>query len=105
MQNLKSLLTGYRISFTVEDFEQRVTHLSQVDPKISEGFKTRADIVVALTCLYRIGAIGNRFVTEEGGKSVTRDRWVFREYEAPTIDQQFVIHESLRKVFQLGYDG
>jgi energy-coupling factor transporter ATP-binding protein EcfA2 len=104
VRNLKSLLTGFRISFNVDDFEKRLSGLSQIDPSISDGFRTRADIVFALSSLYRIGALGNRFSALEGNKLSTRDRWVFREHEAPTIDENFVVHESLRKVFQLGYD-
>lgn len=104
VRNLKSLLTGFRISFNVDDFEKRLSGLSQINPSISDGFRTRADIVFALSSLYRIGALGNRFSALEGNKLSTRDRWVFREHEAPTIDENFVVHESLRKVFQLGYD-
>lgn len=104
VQNLKSLLTGFRISFKVHDFEARVQNLSRIDPGVSDGFRTRSDVVAALTSLYRIGALGNRFTTMQGNKSVTRDRWVFREYDAPTLDERFVVHESLRKVLQLGYD-
>lgn len=105
VRNLKSLLTAYRISFDVEDLESRVIQLSQVDPTVADGFRTRADVVAALKVLYRIGAVGNRFLTEDVGQNVTRDRWVFREYDDPAIDQTFVIHESLRKAFQLGYDA
>lgn len=104
VQKLKSLLTGFKISFKVQDFESRVQNLSQIDPSVADGFRTRSDIVSALTSMYRIGALGNRFTTMQGKKRVTRDRWVFREYDAPTIDENFVVHESLRKVLQLGYD-
>lgn len=104
VQNLKSLLTGHRITFKVDDFERRVIQLSQIDPGVADGFRTRGDIVAALKALYRVGALGNRFLTDEKGQKVTRDRWVFREYEDPTLDEDFIVHESLRKVFQLGYN-
>lgn len=104
VQNLKGLLTAFRSQFTVVELEQRISRLGRIDGASTEGFRSRPDIVAALRALYRVGALGNRFQVQQGSRKVTRDRWAFREYEEPVVDQQFVIHESLRKTFQLGYD-
>lgn len=102
VSNLKALLTGFRSKMKIADFERRVAQLGQVDPSLTEGFRTRADVLSVFRALYRVGAVGNRFFTKEG-KVEVRDRWVFREYGDPALDETFVIHESLRKVFQLSF--
>lgn len=104
VRNLKSLLSGFRIEFTVEEFEGRINQLSMYQPSVRQGFRTRGDVTAVMISLYRIGALGNRFMTRTKGKIETRDRWAFREYSEPAIDEAFVVHESLRKAFQLGFD-
>lgn len=104
VRNIKSILTAFEITFDADQFERRVLKLAQIDPSIASGLKTRQDIVAVLKALYQIGAIGNRFVTHDVKGPATRDRWVFREHDDPALDTNFVVHESLRKVFQLGYD-
>jgi hypothetical protein len=102
VSNLKALLTGYKSKISVVGFEQRVLQLGRIDPSLSEGFKTRKDVINAFKALYRVGAVGNRFLTKDG-KTEMRDRWVFRDYGEPVLDEIFVVHESLRKVFQLSF--
>ncbi|TWB40432.1 hypothetical protein FBZ90_10935 [Nitrospirillum pindoramense] len=102
ISNLKAILTGFSPSFTVIDLEARVQKLKKTDPSLANGFNTRPEIVDICRALYRVGAAGNFFnVKTESGLLRKRDRWSFRDMGEPTIDEKFIIHASLRKVFQI----
>ncbi|MDP1028628.1 hypothetical protein Q5H91_15500 [Sphingomonas sp. KR1UV-12] len=104
VSNLKAMLTGFRSSFKIADFAERVKRLGAVDPSLTEGFRSQDQVLAACRGLYRVGAIGNSYaVRGERGQKVRRDRWSFRDMGEPAITETFIVHESLRKVFQLAY--
>lgn len=104
VSNLKALLTAFKPRFKIGELEHRVTQLEKIDPSLSEGFRTRKDVVEVCRVLYRVGALGNLFdVENEEGQKLKRDRWSFRDMGEPTMDAHFIVHESLRKVFQLPF--
>lgn len=102
MQVLRETLNGWKSNFTIEEFERRMLKLNVESPGHSSGFSNRSDSKKILKALYEAGAVGNRFKSEEGEDTI-RDRWYFRENFDCLFDKPFVIHESLRKHFQLGY--
>jgi hypothetical protein len=102
--NLKSILTGFRIRFSLIELEQRISTLGSFDPRVTNGFRSRVEVIDALRVLFRVGAVGNQFFVQGPKGKERRDRWSFREAVEPTIDTTFVVHEALRKTFQLPFD-
>lgn len=103
LQALRETLIGWKSMFTIDEFERRMSDLNVQSPGHSSGFASRSESKRILKALYESGAIGCRFRTD-GPKSSMRDRWYFRDYYDCVFDKPFVIHESLRKHFQLSYD-
>lgn len=102
--NLKAILTGFRVRFTLEDLESRISSLGSFDPRLTNGFRSRVEVVEALKALFRVGAVGNQFSVQGSIRQERRDRWSFREAAEPAIDTTFVVHEALRKTFQLPFE-
>lgn len=106
IDNLRTALTAYSPRFTPADLERRFLEINAVKPGAIDGFRTQADINLMIGQLYELGALGNQYtVAGEGPRSVWRDRWAFRGFEDPVWTEKFIVHESLRKFFQMQYDG
>ena len=104
VDNLREILTAWKHTFTLDDIELRAQSLNVKSPGAIDGFRNRVEINNMFDALYESGAVGNRFRIDSGKHSQIRDRWYFRGHPNPTFDKPFVIHESLRKYFQLTYD-
>ena len=101
ISSIKKILSGFRARFSVYDMESRIEHLSRIDDVFKRSIGRHLSHIDILGDLYRIGALGNSYFIWRSGKKLPRDRWVFRGYDEPLFDQDFVIHESLLKNFQL----
>jgi hypothetical protein len=102
--NLKKILTGFQARFTLHQLEKRISSLGSFDPRVTNGFRSRVEVIDALRVLFRVGAVGNQFSVQGERGLEPRDRWSFREAAEPAIDTTFVVHEALRKTFQLPFD-
>lgn len=96
VQSIKSLLTGMKKFFTVEELAARATNSGASNPHIRKMLGTRPQCESLVRTLYRIGAIGNHFT--EGAK---RSAWVFRDHSEPQLSRKFMFHDSLRESLQL----
>lgn len=105
VSNIKSIFTGFKPYFKIHELEKRIELLGSVDFTLAQGFQTRQQVVNVCRALYRLGALGNQFFVQSPGRSKkeTRDRWSFREMTDPVINETFIVHESLRKVFQMTF--
>lgn len=97
---IKSVLSGSRKSFKLEDFRARISSMSSTHPEIRRTLGTMSQQEQILRTLYRVGAIGTFFIPKKGsGKR--RDAWVFREHHEPQLHDNFIFHASLSKALQL----
>lgn len=103
--NLKAILTGFKVRFSLMELEDRIAKLGSYDARLTNGFRSRIEVVEALRALFRVGAVGNQFFVEGKNGRERRDRWSFREAVEPAIDTTFVVHEALRKTFQLPFNN
>lgn len=104
VSNIKELLTGWKITFTLDEVELRAQKLNEKSPGIIDGLGSRIQVNRMFKTLYENGAVGNRFHVQGKKHSEIRDRWAFRGHSDCAFNKPFVVHESLRKVFQLTYD-
>lgn len=104
VENLRAILTAWKSTFNLDDVENRAGALNAKNPGVIDGFRNRWEINSMFGALYESGAVGNRFHVGDNSRSEVRDRWAFRGHAEPAFDKPFVIHESLRKYFQLTYD-
>ena len=104
VENLKTILSAWKTSFTLDEVEFRASHLNSKIPGVIDGFGSRIQINRIFSQLYANGAVGNRYQSEGKFKGHMRDRWAFRGYPDCAFDKPFVVHESLRKYFQLVFD-
>lgn len=103
VSNIKAIFTGFKTNFSIFDLEDRIAHLVKFDPTLSQGFRSRTAVIELCKSLYRVGACGNSFSVPGAKGLEQRDRWSFRDMGEPAIDTTFVVHESLRKVFQMSF--
>jgi len=103
VKSIKSILTGYRPKFSVQDLTKRISILGSTDPRVRKAFPVDDDIIKMVESLYRLGAIGNIYFAKERGQQTLRNHWMFRDYYEPLIDKPFEVHESLRKELQLPF--
>lgn len=102
---IKAVLSGFEKVFTIVQLRNRIDQLSAYDPNVSNQIRSMGVAQLA-TDLYRVGAIGNIFRASRENRSNNvrhdnRDRWIFRNYPEPLLDEKFIVHESLHKNFQL----
>ncbi len=102
--NLKSILTGWRPSFYLDEVLKRAVTLNTSVPGSMEGFRTKGQIFEKFALLYEAGAVGNRFYDDADDGPFKHDRWHFRGYREPLFDRRFAIHGSLRKMLQIPFD-
>lgn len=100
---IKSILTGYRSRFHINDLQDRINELSRIDSRVKAGFSKESDVVKLIQSLYRVGAIGNRYFVQGPVKEEIRFGWIFRDSYEPLLDKEFLIHESLIKNLQLTF--
>jgi len=98
---IKSILSGFQVKFNLSSLKERIERLSRIDVNISTNIRGCIDAAKIAYDLYRVGAIGNVYRLDSENRHEGRDRWVFRNYLEPLLDKDFIIHESLRKNFQL----
>jgi hypothetical protein len=101
---IKSILSGFTARFTIGALEDRIISLSKYDNNVYDSISRKVPAVSIASDLYRIGAVGNVFIVQEGKKKYPRNRWIFRGYTEPLLDREFVVHDSLRKAFQLSHE-
>lgn len=100
---IKSILTGYKSRFNVNELCDRINKLSFIDSRVKIGFPNQSDVVKLIESLYRVGAIGNRYFVKGPVKQEIRYGWIFRDSYEPLLDKEFLIHESLIKNLQLTF--
>jgi hypothetical protein len=61
-------------------------------------FSPSNDAEEKIQLLYRVGLIGNTFYTEDTRQP--RQTWANRGYYNPSLDKNFVVHQSVQKVLQ-----
>lgn len=98
---VKDALTGFRRYFTENEFQERISGIISRKKKFSKELLDFPHVRDILRLLYRIGAIGNHFKITVAGKRLPRDRWIFRNFPAPSFENEFVVHEALHKALQL----
>lgn len=99
----KSLLTGFRSTFSLEQFRDRIILLAKSDPRVRRSFQGGDDAPQLMESLYRLGAIGNLYTVTERGQRRRKNHCMFRDYYEALLDKPFEIHESLRKELQLSF--
>lgn len=102
---IKSILTGYKSEFTLEDIKTRIAELSIYNNRVRDYFKGETAIINLIIALYKVGAIGNKYSVDGPVKSEIRFGWIFRDSYDPLLDKLFIVHESLKKYLQLPFSN
>lgn len=101
VQAIEKLFLGSSTMFFKADLQSRIDTRHKYDKSVQSLFNRRT-LERVLADLYRIGAIGNNFVsmTKDGGK-VGRHRWVFRGSANMNDMERMMVHQSLWKHLSL----
>jgi hypothetical protein len=98
---LQRLFLGFRTHFFFTDVVERVRGRDRNDEAIQELFRRR-DAHSILADLYRIGVIGNDFVSiDKLGHRKKRNRWIFRGNTILNDAERMAFHKSLWKHLSL----
>mgnify|MGYP005989758463 FL=1 len=91
-----SLLRGRKPIFSLSEFRTRMDQYNKTIGK--KIFSPSNDAEEKIQLLYRVGLIGNTFYTEDTRQP--RQTWANRGYYNPSLDKNFVVHQSVQKVLQ-----
>lgn len=101
ISSLQRFLLGFSTHFFKSDIQERLSIRYKSDRDIQNLFN-RKGISNILSDLYRIGVVGNDFVSKSiRGKSEKRNRWVFRGNTTLNDAERMAIHKSLWKHLSL----
>ncbi len=90
---IEGLFIGHRPQFTREEIAQRLRN-SSTGNRVAEDLMRKKSIDFILRDLYRIGAIGNYFSSEE---SSAKQRWIFRGDPHLDESRSMGLHAALFK--------
>lgn len=101
VEALQRLFLGFRTHFFFSDVTERVGLRYRQDMAIQKLFQRR-DAHAILADLYRIGVVGNDFIsTDNKGRRRPRNRWIFRGNTTLNDAERMAFHKSLWKHLSL----
>lgn len=101
VQALQRLFLGFRTHFFFSDVTERLNSRYRNDSAIQSLFQRR-DAHAVLADLYRIGVIGNDFISiDYRNRRQARNRWIFRGNTTLNDAERMAFHKSLWKHLSL----
>lgn len=101
VEGMLRIFLGFKTHFFFSDLIDRIENRYKND-RVIQGLIKRRDLHSLLADLYRIGVVGNDFISiDNRGRKLRRNRWVFRGNTTLNDAERMAFHKSLWKHLSL----